>query len=193
MTCASETLRLGIGQCNTKGTLLLALCRAAGIPARLHFAPIRRSIQRGLYTGVWYLLLPRHLSHAWLEVKLDSSWLPVDAYINDERFCEAAARELEHRGWPEGFSLAGGCTGAQAVLDLDVPRFTQMAAVEGDHGIWNDPADYYRSSLYLNRVSPFKRWLYRRVRSGINRKIERLRRPIVSPASDPAHPARSAA
>jgi transglutaminase-like putative cysteine protease len=50
-TSASETLQLGIGQCNTKGTLLLALCDAAGIPARLHFAPIRRSIQRGLLYG----------------------------------------------------------------------------------------------------------------------------------------------
>jgi transglutaminase-like putative cysteine protease len=54
LTAASGTLALGIGQCNTKGTLLLALCRAAGIPARLHFAPIRRSIQRGLYTGAPY-------------------------------------------------------------------------------------------------------------------------------------------
>ena len=70
-TSASQTLQLGIGQCNTKGTLLLALCDAAGIPARLHFAPIRRSIQRGLYTGPWYLLLPRHLSHSWLEADVD--------------------------------------------------------------------------------------------------------------------------
>ena len=70
-TSASDTLQLGIGQCNTKGTLLLALCDAAGIPARLHFAPIRRSIQRGLYTGLWYLLLPRHLSHSWLEADVD--------------------------------------------------------------------------------------------------------------------------
>ena len=57
-TSASQTLQSGIGQCNTKGTLLPALCDAAGIPARLHFAPIRSSIQRGLYTGLWYLLLP---------------------------------------------------------------------------------------------------------------------------------------
>ncbi len=33
---ASEVLRDGYGQCNTKGTLLMALLRAAGIPARFH-------------------------------------------------------------------------------------------------------------------------------------------------------------
>jgi Transglutaminase-like superfamily len=175
MTAASDTLRLGIGQCNTKGTLLLALCRSVGIPARLHFAPIRRSIQRGLYSGVWYLLLPRHLSHAWLEVNVDGRWRRVDAYINDERFCQAAAGELDRRGWQEGFSLAGGCSGASAVFDLDSERFVQMDAVEGDHGIWDDPADYYRSSLYLNRVGAIKRWLYRQVRPSINRRVEVLR------------------
>ena len=131
LTAASGTLALGIGQCNTKGTLLLALCRAAGIPARLHFAPIRRSIQRGLYTGVWYLLLPRHLSHAWLEVSIDGRWRPVDAYINDTRFCRAAERELRRRGWREGFSLSGTCAGAGGAFDVDASSFIQMDAVEG--------------------------------------------------------------
>ena len=32
---ASETIKQGGGQCNTKGTLLVALCRAVGIPARI--------------------------------------------------------------------------------------------------------------------------------------------------------------
>jgi transglutaminase-like putative cysteine protease len=38
---ASSTIRLGKGQCNTKGTLLLALCKAVGIPARIHFSLIK--------------------------------------------------------------------------------------------------------------------------------------------------------
>jgi Transglutaminase-like superfamily len=175
MTSASDTLRLGIGQCNTKGTLLLALCQAAGIPARLHFAPIRRSIQRGLYTGVWYVLLPRYLSHAWLEAQVDGIWRRVDAYINDDAFCQGAARELDQRGWTEGFSLAGACTGAGQVFDLDAEQFVQMDAVEGDHGVWSEPAEYYRSSEYLNRVGPIRTLLYRRITPSINRRIKSLR------------------
>jgi len=33
---ASEVLRDGYGQCNTKSTLLMALLRAVGIPCRIH-------------------------------------------------------------------------------------------------------------------------------------------------------------
>jgi Transglutaminase-like superfamily len=183
LTAASGTLALGIGQCNTKGTLLLALCRAAGIPARLHFAPIRRSIQRGLYTGVWYLLLPRHLSHAWLEVSIDGRWRPVDAYINDTRFCRAAERELRRRGWREGFSLSGTCAGAGGAFDVDASSFIQMDAVEGDDGVWDEPAGYFRSTRYRNRAGPVRTWLYHRIAPRINRKIDALR--AASPAGEP--------
>lgn len=55
---ASETILLGMGQCNTKGTLLVALCRSVGIPARMHFSLIKKEIQRGLFTGIGYALMP---------------------------------------------------------------------------------------------------------------------------------------
>jgi Transglutaminase-like superfamily len=178
-TPASETLRLGYGQCNTKGTLMLALCKAASIPARMHFAPIRKSIQRGLFTGPGYWLMPRRLSHGWLEVQIDGVWRRVDAYINDAAFCQAAARENQRRGWQEGFSVSGNCTGAEPVFDLDAEQFVQMGAIEGDHGVWSDPADYYRSDKYLTqgeRVS----WIRRRVVPRVNHKIERLRASVTT-------------
>ncbi len=43
---ASETIRLGIGQCNTKATLFLALCKVSDIPARIHYSLISKEIQR---------------------------------------------------------------------------------------------------------------------------------------------------
>lgn len=49
---ASETIQLGYGQCNTKATLLLALCKAVGIPARIHFSLISKDIQRGFFSQV---------------------------------------------------------------------------------------------------------------------------------------------
>ena len=36
---ASETITMSFRQCNTKATLLLALCNAVGLPARIHFSP----------------------------------------------------------------------------------------------------------------------------------------------------------
>lgn len=107
LTAASETTRLGFGQCNTKGTLFLALCKAAGIPARLHFSLIDKKIQRGLFHGLAYRLLPDRLSHAWLEVEIDGTWRRIDGYINDAPFFHAALDELRPRGWDTGFSIAG--------------------------------------------------------------------------------------
>lgn len=42
---ASHVLADGIGQCNTKGTLLMALLRAVEIPCRFHGFTIDKSIQ----------------------------------------------------------------------------------------------------------------------------------------------------
>src|SRR5690606_32385245 len=42
---ASEILKDGYGQCNTKATLLMALLRATGIPNRIHGFTIDNALQ----------------------------------------------------------------------------------------------------------------------------------------------------
>ncbi len=44
---ASQVLKDGYGQCNTKGTLLMALLRAVGIATRFHGFTIYNELQRG--------------------------------------------------------------------------------------------------------------------------------------------------
>ena len=175
LTAASETIRLGIGQCNTKGTLLLALCKAAGIPARLHFSLIRKDIQRGLFEGLAYRLLPPRLSHAWLEVELDGSWRRLDGYINDAPFFDAAGESLRRRGWDTGFSVACAEGRASCAFAPEDERFVQMQAVVDDHGVWDDPADYYRSPAYRNRPGALRLLMYRLLIGGINKKIAAMR------------------
>lgn len=43
---ASRVLRDGYGQCNTKGTLFMALLRACDIPCRVHGLPLIKSCRR---------------------------------------------------------------------------------------------------------------------------------------------------
>ena len=50
---ASEVLEEGKGYCNTKATLLVALCRAIEIPARLHFGDINMNIMYGIIPGIF--------------------------------------------------------------------------------------------------------------------------------------------
>ncbi len=195
LTAASETIRLGIGQCNTKGTLFLALCKAAGIPARLHFSLITRDIQRGLFEGFAYRLLPPLLSHAWLEVEVDGSWRRIDGYINDAPFFDAAREALRRCGWNTGFSVA--CAGGEASIDFapEDERFVQMDAVVDDHGVWDEPAAYYRSPAYRNRPGAFRKRMYRLLIGGINDKIisMRTRSPGRSPSLNLAPKTKSAA
>ena len=65
---ASTVLADGYGQCNTKGTLLMALLRNVGVPCRFHGFTIDKKLQRGAVTGIPYLLAPKNIIHSWVEV-----------------------------------------------------------------------------------------------------------------------------
>ena len=65
---ASQVLADGYGQCNTKGTLLMALLRAVGIPCRFHGFTIDKALQKGAISGIWFKLSPQNIIHSWVEV-----------------------------------------------------------------------------------------------------------------------------
>jgi len=173
---ASTTIRLGKGQCNTKGTLFLALCKAVEIPARIHFSLIKKEIQRGLFTGMGYKLVPPLLSHSWIEVEVEGKWRSIDSYINDEEYYLAAKSELKNKGWDTGYSVS--CPGGECGCDFNVDQevFVQMGAVVADHGVWDDPGDYYATDQYQNRPNTMKLILYRLMIWRINRRVESMRR-----------------
>jgi len=175
---ASETIQSGLGQCNTKGTLFLALCKAIEIPARLHFSLIKKEIQRGFFTGVAYSMLPKFISHAWLEVEVDGSWRRIDSYINDETLYRGAKAELSRQGWATGFSVASGGGGSSAAFNIDDEAFVQMDAVTDDHGVWEEPGDYFASEFYKNRPGRLKLLFYRLFLTSINKRVSRLRRTV---------------
>ncbi|WP_299692188.1 transglutaminase-like domain-containing protein [uncultured Tateyamaria sp.] len=172
---ASETIKTRVGQCNTKATLLLALCRASGLRARIHFSLISKDIQRGFFTGIPYWLIPKEISHAWIEVEIDGTWRRIDSFINDTPLHQAAVRALARHGWNVGFSLALNNGQASADLNIDAEAFEQMAAVTDNHGVWDEPADYYASALYKNRPGLLRLLAYRLFIGSVNRRIEALR------------------
>lgn len=172
---ASETIQTGIGQCNTKAALLLALCRASGITARIHFSLISKDIQRGFFSGIAYWLLPKNISHSWIEVEMEGTWRQIDSFINDMPLHKAAEDELARRGWNVGFSLALVKGHANPDFSIDKEAFAQMAAVTGDHGIWDDPSDYFASPLYRNRPGFLRMLAYRLMIGCVNRNVKTLR------------------
>lgn len=169
--CASDSLDLGIGYCNSKSILLVALCRAAGLPARLHAGLIDVRIMRGIIPGWMLRLFPDYISHLWVEVHLKDGWHPVDAHILDFRFFQAAQAHLADPKTDIGFGIAyllPSCDG-----DWD-GGFIQSNAVVEDHGTWNDASDYIQSPVFVGMnwwhklAFPLVRWI-------ANRRIGRIR------------------
>ena len=172
---ASETLKLGMGQCNTKGALLLALCRAIGIHARVHFSLIKKEIQRGLFSRIGYALMPSLLSHSWVEVEIEGKWRRLDSYINDMAFYLAAKKALKEKGWDTGYSISCASGKSSAEFHIDDEVFVQMDAVVADQGVYNDPSDYYRTDNYKNRPNPIKLLLYSLLIRRVNARVAYMR------------------
>lgn len=81
---ASEILRQGYGQCNTKTTLLMALLRGLDVPCRFHGFTIDKGLQRGVVPELVYGIAPKNIIHSWVEVELEGTWVNLEEFILDE-------------------------------------------------------------------------------------------------------------
>lgn len=125
----------------------------------------------------WNNLLadPDKITHSWLEVKIDDQWRSIDTYINDLRLHNAAVNEIKKRGWKTGFSVSRAKGEPSADLILDEAHYSQMAAVIGDDGVWDEPAEFLNGPKYLNKVGPIRQWLYELFLPLVNARVRRLR------------------
>lgn len=92
---ASRVLRDGYGQCNTKGTLFMALLRACDIPCRVHGFTIDKKLQKGAMTGIVYRNAPQNVFHSWVEVYFENRWYELEAFILGYGISEKAAGEIQ--------------------------------------------------------------------------------------------------
>jgi hypothetical protein len=171
---ASEVMGYGLGYCNTKATLFLALSKAIGIPARVHFGLIDIRIMRGILPSFAFPFMPKAGGHSWVEVLLDGTWKPIDSYINDRLFYERALRLLQSSGGTMGFSISFKDGRSSCEFNFGEKGFVHMGAVVEDHGVWEDPAEYFASDKYL-RWNKLQTAMYPLLASLANRNIRRVR------------------
>jgi Transglutaminase-like superfamily len=99
-TKASEVIRLGYGDCHTKGILFVALLRAAGLAARLRFVTLSTRFLSGLIdTG------SVTMTHAVGEVYMAGKWQQVDTYVVDTELGNAARTKLCAHGHKLGYGV----------------------------------------------------------------------------------------
>jgi len=73
-----EVLAAGMGDGGTKSTLLIALLRSLGIPARARVVKLKTGFLRGLVQ-----LECEQVPHVFCEILIGGEWLGVDSYVMD--------------------------------------------------------------------------------------------------------------
>jgi hypothetical protein len=180
---ASAVLADGIGQCNTKGTLLMALLRGNGIPCRLHGFTIDKRLQKGALRGLAYWLAPRNILHSWVEVRFEDRWVNLEGFILDRAYLSALQRRFaDHRGLFCGYGVATPDLQHPAVDWNGGDTYIQKEGINKDFGVFESPDAFY--SRHGVNLSGARRWLFERVvRQRMNRNINAIRLAAPTPST----------
>ncbi|AEG91774.1 transglutaminase-like domain-containing protein [Ramlibacter tataouinensis] len=167
---ASDVLRARRGDCHSKGVLFVALCRAAGLPARLQFVRIQARLLHGILNEG-----PPAMAHAIGQVLLEGAWVATDGYVVDPAMFAQARQRLKREGLTCGWGLRHD---APARWDGAADCIQQFEPVDLVHsyGAYHDPAEFYEE---LSHDEGAPSWVSRlRYALGaqiVNRRVARLR------------------
>ena len=155
---ATQVLADGIGQCNTKATLLMAFLRAVGIPCRLHGTKVTKVFQRRLMPKIMAKLAPPLIVHTWAEVYYNGEWLSLEGVITDKAYI-AGLQKLYHDFSGKFFDYA---IAVKDFGDLHIDwkgenTTVQQQAVVEDLGIFDIPDDFY--SQYKQEYRGLKKFM----------------------------------
>lgn len=186
---ASQVLADGIGQCNTKSTLFMALLRGLGIACRFHGFTIDKGLQKGAISGLAYALAPRSILHSWVEVWYAGRWVELEGFILDRAYLGALQRRFAGVDGPFcGFGVATADLHDPPIDWQGSDTYIQKDGINADLGIHDDPDSFYRR--HGVNLSGLRRWLFQHlIRHGMNRTVARLRgarsaaQRVVGPAS----------
>ena len=171
---ASVVLADGIGQCNTKGTLLMALLRACGIPCRFHGFTIHKQLQKGAITGLAHWLAPARIIHSWVEVDFEDRWLNPEGFILDAPYLASLQRRFPDRQRFCGYGAATPSLAAPEVEWQGRDTYIQKDGIADDFGGFESPDEFY--ARHGSNLTGPKRWLYRHViRHRMNAQVRRIR------------------
>lgn len=172
---ASRVLADGFGQCNTKGTLFMALLRPCGIPCRVHGFMIDKKLQKGAMTGIVYRNAPQEILHSWVEVLLDRRWYELEGFILDKGYL--GSLQAAHPKCTGAF-----CGYGVAVKDFQHPvvdfdrndTYIQSEGITRDLGIYDCPDDLLQE--HGQAMPVIKAFAYRHLgRHLMNRNVKKIR------------------
>jgi hypothetical protein len=172
---ASEVLNDGYGQCNTKGTLFMALLRAVGIPCRIHGFTINKKLQKGAMTGLIYKLAPQSIIHSWVEVQYEERWYNIEGFILDRQYLKKLQKKFSD-------CKTDFCGYGAATDNFQSPQiewnandtYIQKEGINHDFGIFDSPDEFFDKNQ--QQLSPLKKWTYQNIgRKLMNHNVQKIR------------------
>jgi transglutaminase-like putative cysteine protease len=142
---ARQVIDAGRGDAADKATVLIALMRAAGIPARLRYIELRGEVLRGLTSNV--ASAGRPVAEIWL----NDCWMRTDTYIFDAVYMAAARERLREHGWDWGYGIHRNgdaiWSAAGEAFVGGVPTEKDPMVVS-DLGVYSDPLELVSSRAW---------------------------------------------
>ncbi len=171
---ASDVLRLGQGDCHTKGLLLVALLRASNVPARLRFVTLPTRFLAGLLASGAHTM-----THAVAEVYLDNRWHQTDTYVVDAQLDRQARVLLQAKNLQLGYGIHvqgdqewnGSCDAHAQYCAADSESLPVV-----DWGVAHDPAHFYADESHAALRHTFMvrmKWMLGA--QIVNRKVDKIR------------------
>jgi hypothetical protein len=172
---ASHVLADGIGQCNTKGTLIMALLRKCGIPCRFHGFTINKVLQKGAISGIAYVLAPRSIIHSWVEIWHQDHWINLEGFILDKAYLRSVQEQFKDtEGAFCGYGIATTSLAQPDVEWRGKDTYIQKEGINHDFGIFDAPDDFY--AKHGSNLSGIKRYIFLRwIRQNMNRRVQDIR------------------
>ncbi len=172
---ASTVLNDGYGQCNTKGTLLMALFRGTGIPCRFHGFTIDKKLQKGAISGVAYGLAPPNIIHSWVEIFYRGKWINLEGFILDSRYLGQLQKEFSDvTGTFWGYGVATSDFRNPPVSWQGSDTYIQKDGINNDYGIFDSPDGFYEK--HGTNLNGIKKVLYKYIiRKGMNANVNKIR------------------
>lgn len=172
---ASQILKDGYGQCNTKATLLMALLRATGVPNRIHGFTIDKALQKGAITGIWYQLLPNDILHSWVEVWVNEQWYFLEGVILDRPYLTKLQEQNSNcKTTFCGFGVHTDNFENPPIEWNSNNTFIQDKGINQDFGVFATPDEFYLK--HQQKLNAFKQFVFRNiVRHIMNSNVEKIR------------------
>ncbi|HGG06227.1 MAG TPA: transglutaminase family protein [Aliiroseovarius sp.] len=183
---ASQVLAEGIGQCNTKASLLMALLRGLGIACRLHGFTIHKALQRGVVPPLVYPITPDSILHSWVELQHEGQWVNLEGFILDTEFLARLQAGFEATPALCGYGAGTDCLADPGIDWSGQSTYIQREGINHDFGTFDSPDAFYAD--HQQAFSWWKGLLYRRlIRHWMNARVRGFRSGRRRPRPLPPH------